>query len=997
MKFKKALSTLVVALAISVPALAGCNKTGGSNKEPDSGEVNPELDKSYAIAMSGNAVTGEKISFILNKDGSPVVSGFTFEGKTSADAECLKFDEDGFTAECIKEGNITVVAKVGGKVVAELAVTITKLEISAIKDAMDDAIKAIPFNGKSGASSAKTEKIYTVQGKVVAVPLTKTAGKYDGTVLIDDGTEILPLLVYGDAANMTVNEGDSVQTTIKFTNYYGVLEGIATVSTAEKQNSLFPDQLKVINKAFSTKKAENMTAEGFAAYYATAKANGATGSTTYTSIKHVNLKNVLGNGGTGADKKMLMPGDTSECNGLIAITDTTSCTTDVTAEKATNVTGYMVGGNSSSKYLKMTVLGQEDPKAESVSIESATGSFMVAPGAQLTLTPNFAPAGSTASVKWYSLNEEVATVDENTGVVTGVSNGFTAIRCVPEGSLFPAFVMIEVDNNPCVKVEIKDANNALVRNLELLNLEGQTAKLNAVRTGKNPNKDCGDTLVWASSNENVVTVSAAGLVTAVGTGTATITATAGNASAEVAVVVRDQTLADLGHAKVGDVVDTYGIYVGDWVKSGQAGYWIADGEYGAYVYAKPSTIEGEVADGAIIHVVGTVGNYNGGKQIAPTSAEVVAEYDGLATPKALSITANTVYDETMQGRYVTVAAKVTSRDSVPAYNSKNVKYVLTIAEGKTLNVYLNKNYTTEARYNDFADKALVGRNVVIGGYMSANKSGATDFAALDASAYQIINPEVISYETINPTGITLDKTTAEVEQGKTLALTATVTPEGAEGTVAWSVEGNDKVTVSADGLVSVANDATVGSTATIKATVASFTASCTITVKAKPSGQLTEILSLDYESITAAGTGSSGYAKYNGSRTIGGYTVESNQVMPGKQGSIDCIQFQKTNGKLTIKNIVCKRVKVIGITTYTNTEAKYLPSFEFGSQTKTFTDPEAAAIFGAQVDTGEVASSKAIYSFVVEYDFNGTTAADLVINGNPSTGGAFYATQIIVY
>lgn len=834
MKFKKALSTLVVALAISVPALAGCNKTGGSNKEPDSGEVNPELDKSYAIAMSGNAVTGEKISFILNKDGSPVVSGFTFEGKTSADAECLKFDEDGFTAECIKEGNITVVAKVGGKVVAELAVTITKLEISAIKDAMDDAIKAIPFNGKSGASSAKTEKIYTVQGKVVAVPLTKTAGKYDGTVLIDDGTEILPLLVYGDAANMTVNEGDSVQTTIKFTNYYGVLEGIATVSTAEKQNSLFPDQLKVINKAFSTKKAENMTAEGFAAYYATAKANGATGSTTYTSIKHVNLKNVLGNGGTGADKKMLMPGDASECNGLIAITDTTSCTTDVTTEKATNVTGYMVGGNSSSKYLKMTVLGQEDPKAESVSIESATGSFMVAPGAQLTLTPNFAPAGSTASVKWYSLNEEVATVDENTGVVTGVSNGFTAIRCVPEGSLFPAFVMIEVDNNPCVKVEIKDKDGAAVKNIELLNLENQTFKLTAVRTGKNPNKDCGDTLTWISGDENVVTVNANGVVTAVGNGVTTITAQAGQATATINVKVRNQKIADLAHAKVGDVVDTYGYYMGDYVKTTQYGYWLADGEAGIYVYADRSKITGDVAEGAIVHVKSTIEAYNGSKQVSKTNlvAEVVESAEGLETPVALEYTENTVLDETQQGRYIVIEGECTNVSTTPKYNSANVTYTITVGE-KAVKVYLAKNYTTEGLYDDFANKVKAGRQVTVGGYVSAYKGSNTDFSLLAESDFQVINPVCLAYEMITATGITLNKTAVEIEQGAYATLTATVTPEGADGEVAWTVTGNDKVTVDQNGKVTVAADAVANSTATVTATIGNVSASCTVTVKAK--------------------------------------------------------------------------------------------------------------------------------------------------------------------
>ena len=80
-------------------------------------------------------------------------------------------------------------------------------------------------------------------------------------------------------------------------------------------------------------------------------------------------------------------------------------------------------------------------------------------------------------------------------------------------------------------------------------------------------------------------------------------------------------------------------------------------------------------------------------------------------------------------------------------------------------------------------------------------------------------------EQIDPTGIRLNKSTASVEAGKTLQLNATLEPTGATGSITWTSNNTSVATVSG-GLVTAK---TIG-TATITATVASYSASCTITV-----------------------------------------------------------------------------------------------------------------------------------------------------------------------
>ena len=81
---------------------------------------------------------------------------------------------------------------------------------------------------------------------------------------------------------------------------------------------------------------------------------------------------------------------------------------------------------------------------------------------------------------------------------------------------------------------------------------------------------------------------------------------------------------------------------------------------------------------------------------------------------------------------------------------------------------------------------------------------------------------------IDPTGITLDKSTASVEVCKTIQLTTTLQPSGATGTITWTSSNNSVASVNSNGKVTGVAEGS----ATITATCGSYHASCSVTVTA---------------------------------------------------------------------------------------------------------------------------------------------------------------------
>ena len=89
-------------------------------------------------------------------------------------------------------------------------------------------------------------------------------------------------------------------------------------------------------------------------------------------------------------------------------------------------------------------------------------------------------------------------------------------------------------------------------------------------------------------------------------------------------------------------------------------------------------------------------------------------------------------------------------------------------------------------------------------------------------------PSTSGSETIDPTGISLNKSTSTLEEGNKLQLSATLEPSGATGTVSWSSNNTAAATVNSSGLVTAVKEGI----ATITASVNGYNATCVITVVA---------------------------------------------------------------------------------------------------------------------------------------------------------------------
>ncbi|MBE5772483.1 MAG: hypothetical protein E7337_00945 [Clostridiales bacterium] len=138
--------------------------------------------------------------------------------------------------------------------------------------------------------------------------------------------------------------------------------------------------------------------------------------------------------------------------------------------------------------------------------------FYGIPG-MVVMTP---PAGETecmTGLTYKSSRTSYVTVDEKTGAVYGKKTGYSYISIIPDGELEPVKVKVTVKKAP-TKASLSKTKLTLAEG-------GQTYQLKA---SVNSGAAC-STYTWKSSDTNVVTVSANGLITTVGTGTATITVT----------------------------------------------------------------------------------------------------------------------------------------------------------------------------------------------------------------------------------------------------------------------------------------------------------------------------------------------------------------------------------------------------------------------------------------------------------------------------------------
>lgn len=839
----------------------------------------------YVISYTGTARVDESITFSLSYGTDPVADDFVIEGKSATDKAMISASAtDPLTYTCVKAGTCNVVAKINGEIKAELKVTIAKSNAVTIKAAMDAAIKTIPFNGKSGNNSAISTDIYTTIGKVVSIGASTDTKAYNGTVILDDGTGLLPVMCGGgSSATFPHALGTVVKASFKFTNYYGILEAISSTAAAGKSTYMAAEDMVAVNTQVETTAMEEMDGAAFAAYYAECKTNGTTGATKYTMPKFVSM-NVKGAGATSDKTFLKIDGDSSDAAGKINTIPTMGVTVDATEDKAFNVKGYMLGANTGNKYGTFHLLEQHTIAVTGVKIVEDSLTTNINRSVKATL--EFTPSGATPNtVVWTSANSKIAKANQETGSITGVAEGSTKITVVVDGK-YTDTVDINVGGElfPCTKLEVAETSLSIVH--------GTTTELTVTFEPAN----CTDALVITSSNQAVATVDEEGVITAVANGSANITVTMGEFTKVIPIVVRDLKILDFDNAQSGDSVDVYGYFMGGYYgKDSTTGYWIGDGNRGLYVYDKIANIQGELKENSILHVVGAYDVYNGGRQVKPTKVTVVDSYAGIEASSTLSLTEE--YISTLsakdQGRKATLTGVVDSATAKTAtYNSTAVTYTLKVGNA-SFKVYMAKNYMGETEYYDFFNKVKEGRTVTIEGFITANTydtAGKTDATKVPLADYQLVNTKCTASAAPTLTGVKLNETSKEIGLGDTFQLTAMLEPTGAEGAVTWSSDSaSGKITVDQTGLVTVAADATANETANITATVTGTQIKATCVVKA-----VAAVARVTYTKVTAD------QEDWSGTYVLAGFKNDACYVYNGSTGKDNnqSTTVTENNGKI---------------------------------------------------------------------------------------------------
>jgi uncharacterized protein YjdB len=425
--------------------------------------------------------------------------------------------------------------------------------------------------------------------------------------------------------------------------------------------------------------------------------------------------------------------------------------------------------------------------ATGVTLDKPTLTVTVDGTGQLTASVD-PPNATNKNLVWSSSDNNVATVDA-TGLVTGVAAGAAGITATAEDGGFNVTCIVTVQN------EVIHATGVTLDKPTLSITAGSTGQLTASIAPPNAtNKN----LVWSSSDNNVATVDATGLVTGVAAGAAGITATAEDGGFNVTCIVTVQS--------VDETIPATGVTLD-----------------------KPT----------LTVIVGSTGQLTA--SVAPPTA----------TNKNLvwSSSDNNVATVDATGLVTGVAAGAAGITATAEDGGFNVTCVVTVQAGiiPVTGIILNKSTSTISVNGyveliatvsppDATDKTVIwssnATNVATVDAAGKVTGVAAGIATVTATAGGFAESCVVTVQSaaISVTGVTLDKSLLALQVGDIGTLTATVAPsEATDKSVSWTSSVPAVATV-ADGLVTALAAGTT--TVTVKTVDGNFTQTCTVTVTA---------------------------------------------------------------------------------------------------------------------------------------------------------------------
>jgi uncharacterized protein YjdB len=552
----------------------------------------------------------------------------------------------------------------------------------------------------------------------------------------------------------------------------------------------------------------------------------------------------------------------STSNGTIATVDATGT---VTARKAGSAVIKATANDGSGVYAACTVT----VKQYAAGITLSSNSLTIYIGETSGLTAAVKPADtSDKTVAWSTSDGTVATVGSN-GMVTALKTGSAVITATANGGS-KVFAQCQVTVKKRVTGITLNSNSAVL----------YTGEMAALAATVLPDDASNKTITWSTSNASVAAVNASGTVTALKAGSAVIRATANDGSgiyAQCTVTVK-QRITGITLSAV-----SITIYLGKTAElaadvqpadaSNKSVTWATSN--GASVAVDASGVISGLKEGTAA-VTATANDGSGASAVC--NVTVIKRYAAGITLNASSITLYTgkeawltaavmsedTYDKTLiwsstnpavaavdsagkvsalypgtalitasatDGSGITAACTVTVYALVTGITLSYSN--ITIAAGQTVSTvtaYILPENASNKSLKWLSSNPSIAA-VDANGYITGVQTGSAYItaAAQDGSEK---SASVLVYVVAPKKGVTairLNKSSAAIDEGKTLSLSARLTPSSPQNkTVAWSSSNPAVASVNGKGKVTALTPGTIVITATASSGVS---AQCTVTVR----------------------------------------------------------------------------------------------------------------------------------------------------------------------
>ena len=478
-------------------------------------------------------------------------------------------------------------------------------------------------------------------------------------------------------------------------------------------------------------------------------------------------------------------------------------------------------------------------------------------GKSTSLTPIITPTNAVSkTLYWSSSNNNVVSVSH--GTITAHNKGTATIRA----DIYKNGHVSSDNNNRisgyCNVTVVNPPTETIAVNPTMLELEvGSSARLNTTITPAN----AGKTIVWASENSDIATVSDNGTVTAHAEGTTAISVTTvdGNKTAYCSVRVQPKTIAVTGinitpmimQLWTGDnailtpiitpdnatnksviwrssnttvaTVSTNGIVTAHAEGTTAISATTIDGNRTNYSYINvlprivvtnislsPTTLKLQTGDNVRFTPIITPYNATNKSIIWASSNISVATVstEGLVTTHTegfTTISATTVDGNKTASCSITVSNSQPEAITITGIDITPVEIQLKTGYSRTITATITPNNATNQSIIWHSNNIAVA-TVSTNGTVTAHSEGTTTISAttVDGNITALCSVYVTKpqSETIAITGISIDPATLKLQPGQSLALVVKITPANATNQdILWESDNTNVATVSANGIV----------------------------------------------------------------------------------------------------------------------------------------------------------------------------------------------------